>query len=271
MYKIIGTDGREYGPISADQLRQWIREGRANAQTSVQTEGSNEWKPLGTVPEFADVTQPPAAPPPVGATNAEQLTAEMLQRDYTVRIGDCIGRGWELVKTDLAMFIGATLLTMIICGASIIGLILGGPMLGGLYALLLKRLRNQPGTFGDVFAGFNVAFLPLMLGHIVSQLLTGIGLVLCIIPGIYLAVSWMFTMPLIMDKRLDFWAAMELSRKMVAKHWWGLFGLLLVSGLVGLAGVLLCGIGLIITMPIMFGALACAYEGIFADRPAPTA
>ena len=53
MYKILGTDQKEYGPVSADQLRQWIAEGRANAQTMVFTEGWTEWKPLSSLPEFS--------------------------------------------------------------------------------------------------------------------------------------------------------------------------------------------------------------------------
>lgn len=53
MYKIIGADGRDYGPVSAAELRQWIVESRANAQTQVLAEGSNEWRTLGTLPEFA--------------------------------------------------------------------------------------------------------------------------------------------------------------------------------------------------------------------------
>jgi hypothetical protein len=50
---MIGADGRQYGPVAADQLRQWIAEGRANAETRVAVEGSAEWKPLGSVPEFS--------------------------------------------------------------------------------------------------------------------------------------------------------------------------------------------------------------------------
>ena len=59
MYKIIGGDQREYGPITAEQLRQWIAEGRANAQTKVQVEGSSEWKPLASMPELASAVGPP--------------------------------------------------------------------------------------------------------------------------------------------------------------------------------------------------------------------
>ena len=40
MYTIVGADGREYGPATADQVRRWIAEGRANAQTRVRVEGS---------------------------------------------------------------------------------------------------------------------------------------------------------------------------------------------------------------------------------------
>jgi hypothetical protein len=53
MYKILGADGRQYGPVSAEQLRRWIAEGRANAYTHTLAEGSSDWKPLASLPEFA--------------------------------------------------------------------------------------------------------------------------------------------------------------------------------------------------------------------------
>lgn len=64
MYKIIGADGKEYGPVTADQLRQWIREGRANAQTKAQAESGMDWKPLSSFPELTggatELKTPPA-------------------------------------------------------------------------------------------------------------------------------------------------------------------------------------------------------------------
>lgn len=53
MYRIIGADQKEYGPVSGDELRRWIQEGRANAQTRVRMEGGTEWRPLGSIPEFS--------------------------------------------------------------------------------------------------------------------------------------------------------------------------------------------------------------------------
>ena len=62
MYKIIGADGKIYGPASAEQLRRWLAEGRANAQTQALVDGAAEWKPLGTLPEFAQHFAPPTPP-----------------------------------------------------------------------------------------------------------------------------------------------------------------------------------------------------------------
>ncbi len=62
MYKIIGSDGKIYGPVGAEQLRQWLAESRANALTQILAEGATEWKPLGTLPEFAGHFAPPNPP-----------------------------------------------------------------------------------------------------------------------------------------------------------------------------------------------------------------
>lgn len=71
MYKIIGADGQPYGPVNADQLRHWIAEHRVNAQTLVQTEGSTDWKPMATLPEFASDLKaaPPTIAPPYSAAH----------------------------------------------------------------------------------------------------------------------------------------------------------------------------------------------------------
>lgn len=63
MYKIIGADGKEYGPISIEVLRQWIAEGRANGQTRVLPEGGTEWKTIAEIPELAAPQQPGATTP----------------------------------------------------------------------------------------------------------------------------------------------------------------------------------------------------------------
>jgi hypothetical protein len=65
MYKIIGADGKEYGPIAVEGLRQWMAEGRANGQTKVLPEGATEWKTIAEVPELAQLLGSAMAPAPV--------------------------------------------------------------------------------------------------------------------------------------------------------------------------------------------------------------
>lgn len=68
MFKIIASDGKEYGPIAVEVLRKWLAEGRVNRQTQVQAEGAAEWKPLGQVPGFLEPTDASGGPPVIGAS-----------------------------------------------------------------------------------------------------------------------------------------------------------------------------------------------------------
>ena len=94
--------------------------------------------------------------------------------------------------------------------------------------------------------------------------------VICLIPTIYLQVRWIFTLPLIIDKQMDFWTAMKTSWKMVGKHWWQVFGLVILIGLLNIVGVLACCVGALFTAPIGYGALMYAYETIFSSTDAKT-
>ena len=64
IYKIIGDDGKEYGPATAEQLRQWIAQGRADRRTAVFVSGTADWNFVGLLPEFADCFAAPGTPPP---------------------------------------------------------------------------------------------------------------------------------------------------------------------------------------------------------------
>jgi len=319
MYKIIGGDGKEYGPVSAADVRRWVAEGRANAQTQVLPEGATEWKALGSLPEFADLLSlgPAAsgAPPVYGAQAG--LPPEVFSRDYDLDIGGCVEKGWNLLKNNFGIVFGGVAIFLLIQGGlsglaqipfvglmfSLASVILAGPLTGGLYYFLLKGVRRQPMDLGDIFAGFRISFGQLFLGYIVVAILTclsalpGIaimalpiitmirheavetlpflvavlGFVVAIIPAVYLNVSWIFSLPLIIDKQMNFWPAMGASWRMVGKHWWLVFGLLVVCGLIYLAGFLACCVGIFIALPIVLGALMYAYESIFCAPASPAA
>jgi len=65
MYRIVGSDGAEHGPVSAQQASDWIAEGRLNRASRVQVEGGAQWQSLGELAEFAAAlaaAKPPTAP-----------------------------------------------------------------------------------------------------------------------------------------------------------------------------------------------------------------
>lgn len=275
MFKIIGGDGRQYGPVTAEQVREWIAAGRANAQTRIQREGETDWQPLSAFSEFADAlaAKPPVQlpapalpPPPSSAPDPTALANEVLARGCEVNIGSCIGRAWDLFLADFWPILGVSALILLIIGT--IGL-LAGPLMGGLFWYYLKKIRREPAQVSDAFAGFNQSFLQLFLGALVASLLASIGFMACVLPGIYLAVAWKLTLPIIIDKRLGFWDAMEVSRKVVTRCWWSVFLFLIVCALINIGGVLLCFVGIFFTWPLTMLALTFLYEDLFGSaKPA---
>lgn len=164
MYKIIGGDGNEYGPVDLEQIKQWIQDGRAGAHTKVQPEGASDWKSLGEIPELAALLGAGAAggaPPafaPATATYVGPVDARQMVQ------GPAIG----LIVTAALGFLGCAVgiilnLTGVTMGAmqqqsqdmpnwvnmmsggfgivqSILGIVLSVVILMG--ALKMKRLEN---------------------------------------------------------------------------------------------------------------------------------
>ena len=151
MFKLLGADQKEYGPVSADQIRQWIAQGRANGRTKAQAAESTDWKPLAEFPEFADALraaaspsgQPPSSapgspPPPAPKTSGLAITSLVL---------GCLG--------------------LLTCGiTSLVGLILG------IIALVcINKSKGQLGGQGMALAGTIVSAAFLLLAPIPAALL----------------------------------------------------------------------------------------------------
>jgi serine/threonine protein kinase len=203
---------------------------------------------------------------PLGAPDAAAFIQAALARDYSLNINHCLNRGWNLVTSDFWRIIGVSALIWLISGfatTSVIGIIVRYPLTGGLWLYYLNRVRGKPATVDLAFSGFKVAFLQLVLVGLISHLLLLLGFIALIIPGIFLWVSWSFAAALVADQGLDFWPAMELSRKVVCQHWWKFFWFLIVLLLIHLAGFLCCWVGIFVATPVCLAAMAYAYEDIF--------
>ncbi|HUI06730.1 MAG TPA: protein kinase [Verrucomicrobiae bacterium] len=205
--------------------------------------------------------------------NAAMFAPEILAGDYTLDIGSCLRRGWALVRSNFWPVAGVTALILLLRAAALsalIGVVVNGPLLGGLCLYFLKRIRGEQPGLGTAFSGFSSVFLPLFLASLVTTVLTIAGFFCLILPGLYFVIAWIFTLALVIDKRLGFWRAMGLSRKTVSKHWWKFFGFIIVLSLIKLAGMLVFVVGSLVTAPVALAALMYAYEDIFGVTKKPS-
>jgi hypothetical protein len=158
MYKILGTDQKEYGPASADQVRQWIADGRTTPQTRAQAVGSSEWKSLSEFPEFAAALAAKAAAPvpqSVGPGSPPSITSNSPRAS---------GLAVASLVLGIMSFVGCSILT------GIPAIIAGH--------IAHNRSRKEPQRFGGgglATAGFvlgycSLAFLPIMAGLMLPAL-----------------------------------------------------------------------------------------------------
>jgi GYF domain 2/Membrane domain of glycerophosphoryl diester phosphodiesterase len=351
MYKIIGGDGQEYGPVTEAELRKWIAEGRLSAQSLAKGENDADFRPLSTFPEFAGALGITAGA--YGGPAPSWQSVDWSNRDYELDIGGCISRGWNLFANNVGILVGSCVLwfVLIFIMSAVIGgitaaivngafpaemrlssafqiiqsyvlkvvmALLLGPLTGGLYYIYIQTMRSRPCGIGDLFLGFQRAYPQLFLGFLVvslaeavcflpssifimprlmpllmlmqqtqhsgasqaemqekmqqilPQMISALGgglpiFLLCLIPWFYLFTNFLFVLPLIIDKGVDFWTAIKTSWKMAHKHWFTVFGLGFLSLIIGFAGGFLCCIGVFFTFAIATAATLFGYETIFGE------
>lgn len=316
MYTIIGGDGKEYGPVTADKVRDWIANNQANADTRIKRVDTGTWTTIAQLPEFGTPTAAAAQPAPAGAApdaaapltgSIAEITAALSANSRPIDVFGCLGRSFEFWKANLLPLVGATVVMMLVqMAASFIpilgllsGLLLNGVFYGGLYYYYLGKMRGEPRTLGDIFAGFSKAFVPLMLANVLTALLicavmapffgpfffeiikavmagsqeppdlsgASVGMIfLGLIPVLYLGVGWAFTFALVIDKGLGPWTAMEVGRRLVTRQWFRVFFVLLLGSILACLGLLALFVGVFFTIPLLFAAAMYAYEDLTGGR-----
>ena len=206
----------------------------------------------------------------VGQELDETQVREIEDSDYRVRISDYFRRGWELFTRNPGNLIGFLVLSGLISAAATVvpfGGFLLTPLTAGYYIFIFKIIKDEPAEFGDFFKGFNY-FLPIVISSLLVGIFVTIGFILLVLPGIYLAVGYLFVMPFIVDKGMHFWQAMEVSRKLISKDWFSFFVLVILLALLNFVGALLLLVGLLVTIPWSICAMSVAYADIVGLGPA---
>lgn len=217
--------------------------------------------------------------------------------------------GWELIKDQYWLFLGITVVGILIGSFIPFGLGLGA-MYCGIYYTMLQKMNNKPFEFGDLFKGFN-HFVPAMIATmifivpvVVFTLVSYASLVgvmlsamdsrgkidesaifvlygVLFTEGIIFAVLLscihvfiMFVYPLIVERNMDGWSAFKLSARAGWANLSGVVGLILAEFLMGLIGYMVCFVGLYFVFPVMFAGVLVAYRKVFpiaGARPAGSA
>ncbi|MBW2145620.1 MAG: hypothetical protein JRG73_05410 [Deltaproteobacteria bacterium] len=192
---------------------------------------------------------------------------------YEVHMEDWLREGWRMFASNVGSFMGITVIMIaagIVVGLTGIGKLGLGviivPLAAGVGLSCLQHLRGGGFGFQDFFQGFR-QFVQLALYGLVTNIAIMVGMILLIVPGVYLMVAYFFGWLLVADKGIDFWRAMEVSRVVAHKRWFSLFGFLLVLMLINIIGAIPLGLGLLITIPWTLCASTKAYHDVFDQPP----
>lgn len=220
-------------------------------------------------------------------------------RRNAVKPMECLRLGWELIQGQYWLFVGMTFVGFLIGSAVPMGILMG-PMMCGIYLAFFKRRRGEPIEFGLLFKGFDYfgnsvvaallhalpifavvvpAYIVFYLGMFVSLAALGnepsgagvlgvffmfavfIFVVMAVI--IVLTIGFTFSYPLIVDRKMAGFDSVKVSFKAAMANFWGLLAMVLLCGLLNFLGVMFCYVGVILTLPITYAAVAAAYEQVF--------
>lgn len=217
--------------------------------------------------EEADVVHgAPAPTSSTGRTGYTDTAASTGRTSWVVEanIGDMLSRGWELFKADYMKYIGVTLLMAIpslIPAVQLVWdvLITLVPLPESiLISYALTRAQGMEPRVGDVDRVFSM-LVPLILVRVVSSILIAAGLAALLIPGIYLGVAYVLALPLVLDRGMGFWEAMETSRKVIQQRWLIVFGLVIIL-LLMVAISIATVVGWLAVLPFALCTVVALYE-----------
>lgn len=134
-----------------------------------------------------------------------------------------------------------------------------GPLFVGLAYLALRAVRGFDPELEDLLAGFR-RYVNAVGGMLLYGFAVVVGLLLLIVPGLVAMVRLSFTPYLIVDRELGPLDAVKASWEATSGHGWSLFGLLLVSILILLGGLLLLIVGVVPAMAWIATTWAAYYH-----------
>lgn len=215
---------------------------------------------------------------------------EVALQDTVFSVGGILRESWEKVRgVKGAVWAGSALmyavLLVTVAGDAFLmpsmmssGAGTGGYLLSALYQIFIqvitmlfvagllfmgiRRAADEPVSWKMIFHGFSFAG-KIVVVTILQFILITIGFLLLVLPGIYLTVGYLMAIPLIVDKNVAPWQALEMSRKAIHKVWWKVFALYIIMGLIFMVATIPLGLGLIWAWPMAMVAAGVVYHRLF--------
>jgi uncharacterized membrane protein len=158
--------------------------------------------------------------------------------------------GVQTVFEDSALFLLVMVATMIV------NLVIQM----GFMKIYIKLADKKDAQISDLWSFTPSQVWNYLLGSLLYGIVVVLGLILLVIPGIYLMLKYMFTPYILVTKKVGPMKAMEMSAKMTDGQKFSIFGLAVAAVVINLLGALALGIGLIITIPVTYLSYALAYN-----------
>lgn len=193
-----------------------------------------------------------------------------IQNGYSFELEKYFSEGWNIFRKEPGPFILYGLVAFLILAAlnflpEVIGEVVSYLITPALTAGLFigARKLDQEGSleFNDFFKGFD-HIVQLFLLTLISGILVSIGLVILVLPGIWLAVGLSLAVPLIIFARLDFWESIKMSVRLVNKKWFHFFALIILLVILNVIGALFLIVGLLVSFPLSYCILYTLYKDI---------
>ena len=131
-----------------------------------------------------------------------------------------------------------------------------------MFRMALKQTSGERITLLDLFS--EVEHLPnLILAALLCSFLLYFSAACLVIPGVIMGELLMFTIPIIIDRKKGAPEAIGLSFKTLLPHFGTLLVVWLYLFIVHLIGTLLCGLGLLVAVPMMPITITVIYRDFF--------
>lgn len=194
-----------------------------------------------------------------GALGAAPAVAWAPPAGVHSQTGRWIGAGWNVVKEDIGTFFLLAVVTSLLSSA--VPLVLQGSLLVGFHLFCMKKILGRPTEFADLFRGFNF-FVPALAASTLIGFFVFLGGLLFLIPGLVVAAMYQFTYLFILDKRMDFWQAMQASHAIVKQDYFGFTMFLLAMIGILILGAICLVVGVFVAIPVTLAAITVAYREI---------